>query len=45
MKRQDGKVSPAQQAWIDGLGNAGAEVYVWRPYDWLAGTIQRLLER
>lgn len=53
LKSQRGKVSPAQQRWIDGLGDvagtgddAGAlEVFVWRPVDWLAGTIQRVLDR
>jgi hypothetical protein len=31
VKREQGKVSPAQQEWLDALHAAGAEAYVWRP--------------
>lgn len=34
LKRENGKVSPEQQEWIDQLRVAGATVYVWRPSDW-----------
>lgn len=34
VKRQKGKVSVHQQAWLHALAGAGAEVYVWRPSDW-----------
>lgn len=48
LKSQRGKVTPAQQEWLDGLtdvahGTDRVEVYVWRPLDWLAGTVQRTL--
>jgi len=31
LKSDKGKVSEHQQAWIEALTQAGAEVYVWRP--------------
>lgn len=31
LKTEQGKVSEHQQAWIEALRQAGAEVYVWRP--------------
>lgn len=35
LKRETGRVSVAQQAWIDELtGVATVHVYVWRPSDW-----------
>jgi hypothetical protein len=35
LKSEKGKVSPAQQTWLDLLGACpGVEVYVWRPSDW-----------
>lgn len=33
LKSAIGKLSDRQQAWIDTLRQAGAEVYVWRPAD------------
>ena len=37
LKREKGKVSTAQQGWLDALSRcAGVEVYVWRPRDWQA---------
>jgi hypothetical protein len=33
LKSAMGKLSDRQQAWIDTLRQAGAEVYVWRPAD------------
>lgn len=33
LKRDDGKPSPAQKEWLDGLAAAGAEAYLWRPAD------------
>lgn len=50
LKTEDGKVSPAQQRWIDQLQRSGHFARVWRPSDWpeieavLAGS-QRALER
>lgn len=35
LKRERGRVSPAQQQWLDALSAApGNEVYVWRPSSW-----------
>lgn len=33
VKRETGKVSAAQQRWLDALRGAGVEVHVWRPSD------------
>lgn len=41
LKTEKGRVSAAQQEWLDALGNVGdprcdhcADVHVWRPRDW-----------
>ena len=34
LKREKGKVSEAQQRWIDYLTEAGGRVFVWRPSSW-----------
>jgi hypothetical protein len=34
LKKQRGKLSPAQEATIASLREAAVEVYVWRPSDW-----------
>ncbi len=33
LKSEHGRVTPAQQGWIDALSRAGIEVHVWRPAD------------
>ena len=33
-KTERGRVSPAQQEWLDTLHAAGADAYLWRPSDW-----------
>jgi len=33
LKREDGRLSPEQRAWLVGLEAAGIEVDVWRPSD------------
>ena len=33
LKSESGKLSAAQQDWLDALAAAGAEVYCWRPSD------------
>ena len=43
LKTDTGKVSPAQQIWLDALSNTDAEVYCWRPAD--LPNIQKILER
>lgn len=44
LKTRTGKLSPAQQQWIERLGSAGADVAVWRPADLTSGRIQAELE-
>lgn len=34
LKKENGKVSPHQTAWLTALTATPAEVYVWRPSDW-----------
>jgi VRR-NUC domain len=34
LKRDGGRLSAAQAAWLDALAACGVDVYVWRPYDW-----------
>ena len=41
LKRQKGKLRPAQTSVLGDLARAGAYVYVWRPSDWEA--VQRVL--
>lgn len=43
LKRQGGKVTTEQQAWLDDLTAASVEVYTWRPADLLDGTIDAVL--
>ena len=43
LKAERGKVSGDQQAWIDALRAAGADVRVWRPGDW--NEIEQTLRR
>jgi hypothetical protein len=43
LKTQKGRLSPEQTEWLHRLKAAGAEVYVWRPIDWLNGTIAETL--
>ena len=45
LKRQSGKVSPEQQAWLDALREAGQDACVWRPAHLLNGSIGRELAR
>ena len=43
LKRERGRLSVAQSAWLRDLEAAGQEVYVWRPVDW--PEIERVLGR
>lgn len=43
LKSTKGKVSKPQADTLRGLANTGAFVYVWRPYDWITGGIERIL--
>lgn len=45
LKRWDKNPTPVQYEWLDALGNASQEAYVWRPQDLLDGTIERTLRR
>ncbi len=42
LKTHRGKVSDAQQLWIDRLREGGERVFLWRPYDW--DEIERVLK-
>jgi hypothetical protein len=43
LKTQKGRLTPAQTEWLERLERAGQEVYVWRPVDWLNGTVPEVL--
>jgi hypothetical protein len=45
LKRQAGKVTNAQQEWLDNLIRCNVEVYIWRPSEWLDGTIETILQK
>lgn len=45
LKSERGRVSANQRAWLEQAAACGAETYVWRPRDWVAGTIQSILAR
>lgn len=34
LKAADGRVTPAQRAWLDALREAGLDARTWRPSDW-----------
>lgn len=37
-------LTPSQRLWRDILQAAGCEWYLWRPLDWLNGTVERILK-
>ncbi len=43
LKTEKGQLRPEQRIWFEHLAYAGAEVYLWRPRDWLDGTIGEIL--
>lgn len=43
LKSQTGKLTADQSAWLDSLAACDQDAGVWRPSDWLEGTIQREL--
>lgn len=45
LKSQRNSLSPEQSEWMNSFKMCGAEVYLWRPSDWLDGTIESVLER
>ena len=45
LKRQDGKLKPEQEQWLEALRHAGAEVHVWRPSDYQHHVLRVLAKR
>ena len=43
LKSAKGRLTPPQKGWLEALKATGAEVYVWRPSDWLDGTVDGVL--
>jgi hypothetical protein len=43
LKAQRGRTSPEQLEWLAALSNAGASPTVWRPAEWVDGTIEQVL--
>lgn len=43
LKTMRGTVTAHQRRWLDALTAAGANAAVWRPTDWLDGTVERAL--
>jgi VRR-NUC domain len=43
LKAAKGHMSPEQLDWMAAFSNANAECHVWRPIDWLDGTIETAL--
>jgi hypothetical protein len=43
LKRERGRVSAAQQGWLDELALAGVATYVWRPWHYHSGEIENVL--
>ena len=49
LKTMKGRVSPEQRNWLDELEGTepktgSVEVYVWRPLEWIDGTIERTMK-
>ena len=44
LKSDKGRMTPAQLEWAAALTNVGVEYHVWRPSQWLDGTIQKILQ-
>ncbi|MDP2661280.1 MAG: hypothetical protein Q8R28_11190 [Dehalococcoidia bacterium] len=45
LKRELGSMTERQQRFLAALKAAGREAYLWRPSDWLDGTIERVLRQ
>lgn len=43
LKTMTGRIRPEQHQWLNALTTAGSDVAIWRPIDWLNGTIDREL--
>lgn len=44
LKAEKGRVKPTQWLWLHGLIDADQDAAIWRPSDWIAGTIQQQLQ-
>ena len=44
LKSATGKLTPPQVQWLLWLREGGAETHVWRPAQWLDGTIERAIK-
>lgn len=46
LKSEKGKLSAEQETWINFLtaANQRGRVFIWRPSDWLDGSIERILQ-
>jgi hypothetical protein len=44
LKTEKGRLTPDQQQWLHALTAAGQDAGVWRPMDWLDGTVDAVLE-
>ena len=44
LKSRTGRVSPMQQNWLDCLDACGLQARLWKPKDWLNGTIEKELK-
>lgn len=43
LKSQSGRYAPGQEEWLMAFATAGVEAYLWRPLDWLDGSIEGVL--
>lgn len=43
LKTEKGRLAPAQLQWLDDLTATSAEVFTWRPAQWLNGAIEKAL--
>ena len=43
LKTRTGKTSPEQDRWLELLRSTFTSVHIWRPKDWIEGTIERVL--
>ena len=44
LKSEKGRLRPDQDSWIGALRQSGQNVQVWRPSDWLDGTVMQALK-
>ena len=44
LKSAIGRVSKDQEEWLKRLSATKAEVWVWRPADWMSGAIEKVLK-